>query len=124
MQENPSEETLDNYLNRIEQRGRSKSVDLQKYKEVRTRWISPNFIFDYPFFAVVVLCGGEADRRNFLYAAHKKGMTTSDYVYIYYALLPGDDEIIPWVHGENVTEEEINFRKAAHKSLKQVYHAY
>ena len=48
-------------------------------------------------------------------------MTGPEWVFIYYTLLPGIDEAIPWIHGENVTEAEMEFRKAAHYSLKQVW---
>ena len=77
------------------------------------------------FLAVVIMCDNTIARRDFMYAAHEKGMTGPEWVYIYYTLLPGDDEVIPWVHGENITEEEMEFRKAAHLSLKQVsLHTY
>ncbi len=47
-------------------------------------------------------------------------MTGPSWVYIYYGLLPSQNTLTPWDHGENVTEAEINFRKAAYRSYKQV----
>ena len=74
------------------------------------------------YIAVVIVCDRATDRRNFMYTAHKKGMTGPEWVYIYYTLLPGNDEITPWIHSNdvNVTVEEMEFRKAAFMSFKQV----
>ena len=58
--------------------------------------------------------------------ASRLGMTSSDYVYIYFSLLPSDWTLTPWEPSvafsdpENITEKELLNRKEIFQALKQV----
>ena len=58
------------------------------------------------------------NRKRFLYRAHEQNMTTSDYVYLYYWLLPDDEVARPWASDDYTPEED--HMKAAFYALKQV----
>ena len=72
-------------------------------------------------FSVVLICLGIEDKTRFLYLASKKGMTTKDYVYIYYALIPDQRyDFKPWDATPDIMPSEIPELKDAYYSYQQV----
>ena len=70
--------------------------------------------------SVVILCLWQRNMRKFMYRAHERGLTGSEFAYIYYTLMPSEFIEQPWEHDENVTEEEYTSRKKAFTPLKMV----
>ena len=76
----------------------------------------------FPFILVISICLSQENLRNFLYRAHSRGMTTPDYVYLYYTYLLESFEETPWIHlnEEMPSTEELQLRKKAFMALKTV----
>ena len=89
---------------------------------------SPNHITKYiPFMhfsyiiSVYIICYHASDKRNFMARAHTRGMTSSEFVYFYYSLIPEDDEYIPWdLPDGNFPDSSIPEIKQAFTHFKQV----
>ncbi len=72
-------------------------------------------------FSVVLICLGIEDKTRFLYLAHEMGMTSREYVYIYYALLPDFRyDFKPWESTPDIPPTEIAALKEAYLSYQQV----
>ena len=66
----------------------------------------------------MLICFDLVDLRNFMYRAQSRGMTSSEYSYIYYAYMPHAEEETPWIH-EDITADDIQKREAFY-AMKRV----
>lgn len=71
--------------------------------------------------SVVVTCLEKEDRARFMYLAHQAGMTTPDYVYLTFNLLPDfRADLKPWLNTPDVSLQEKEAARSAYLVTKQV----
>ena len=71
---------------------------------------------------VIIYCSDIGDRLRVMYRAQEKGMTSSEYVYIFYDMLPNvrGNTSAPWDTGEDISPERLKRNKEAFYCHKQV----
>ena len=105
------------------------------FRDVLRRWISNNMCalpddwlrqcFTIASFdiLVVLICLGLSDLRQFLYQAHRRGMTSPDYVYMFYPYNIKTSNV-PWIdtNEQPESDEELQEHKNAFMSVKRVWY--
>ena len=72
------------------------------------------------YVSVVLLCLEIEDKARFMYLAQQRGMTTGDYVYLTFKLLPDiAQDFAPWVYTPEVQPEDMETVKEAYYTYKQ-----
>lgn len=108
-----SDAKITEYLERLRRRGRSESY--------RIAACNSNYLGLFPVFAI---CHYDvAVLQRILEIADHLGMTTDDYLYVYYSLLPSDFIVEPWKSNDPAvpaTTEQVTIRKRAFRVFRSV----
>lgn len=86
------------------------------------------FVINFPayFFTVILMCHTRVSvMQRIMEVAYDLGMTTREYLYISYTLIPSSFNIVPWSNTQygittKVTEEQMAKRKEAFKVFRSV----